>query len=77
MKDRGVPLRYVEGLNDARTKLAGFFSILLRLIDWFRGYSQLFDRNPLKNIQHCHDMLVLNPGVAAEHERQLAALGGF
>ena len=29
VKDRGVPLRYVEGLNDARTPLAGFFSILL------------------------------------------------
>jgi hypothetical protein len=27
---RGVPLRYVEGLNDARTLLAGCFSILLR-----------------------------------------------
>ena len=25
----GYPLGYVEGLNDARTKLAGFFSILL------------------------------------------------
>jgi hypothetical protein len=24
------PLGYVEGLNDARTKLAGFFSILLK-----------------------------------------------
>ena len=29
VKARGVPLGYVEGLNDARTKLAGFFSILL------------------------------------------------
>ena len=29
MKIRGVPLRYVEGLNDARTTLADFFSILL------------------------------------------------
>jgi hypothetical protein len=29
VKDRGVPLGYVEGLNDARTKLAEFFSILL------------------------------------------------
>ena len=26
---RGVPLRYVEDLNDARTPLAAFFSILL------------------------------------------------
>jgi hypothetical protein len=26
----GVPLRYVEGLNDARTPLAGFFNILLK-----------------------------------------------
>jgi len=25
---RGVPLGYVEGLSDARTPLAGFFSIL-------------------------------------------------
>ncbi len=30
MKARGVPLGYVEGLNDVRTLLAGFFSILLR-----------------------------------------------
>src|SRR5437868_11213554 len=30
VKVRGVPLRYVEGLNDARTLLAGCFSILLR-----------------------------------------------
>ena len=29
VKARGVPLRYVEGLNDARTMLADFFSILL------------------------------------------------
>ena len=29
MKVRGVPLGYVEGLNDARTKLAGFLGILL------------------------------------------------
>jgi len=29
VKARGVPLGYVEGLNDARTKLAGFFSNLL------------------------------------------------
>ena len=29
MKIRGVPLGYVEGLNDARTKLAGFLGILL------------------------------------------------
>jgi hypothetical protein len=28
VKARGVPLRYVEGLNDARTTLADFFSIL-------------------------------------------------
>jgi hypothetical protein len=26
MKARVVPSRYVEGLNDARTKLAGFFN---------------------------------------------------
>ncbi len=30
VKARGVPLRYVEGLNDARTPLAGFFNILLK-----------------------------------------------
>jgi hypothetical protein len=29
VKGRGNPLGYVEGLNDARTKLADFFSILL------------------------------------------------
>jgi hypothetical protein len=28
VKARGVPLGYVEGLNDSRTKLADFFSIL-------------------------------------------------
>ena len=30
MKTRGVPSGYVEDLNDARTPLADFFSILLR-----------------------------------------------
>ncbi len=29
MKGRGVPGGYVEGLNDARTKLAAFWGILL------------------------------------------------
>ena len=29
VKARGVPLGYVEGLNDARTLLEGFFSVLL------------------------------------------------
>jgi len=29
VKERGVPLGYVEGLNDARTTLADFFSIRL------------------------------------------------
>jgi hypothetical protein len=34
VKGRGVPLGYVEGLNDARTKLAGFFSTPLdRFLD--------------------------------------------
>jgi hypothetical protein len=27
-RSEGVPLRYVEGLSDARTTLAAFFSIL-------------------------------------------------
>ena len=31
VKTRGVPLRYVEDLNDARTKLEDFFSSLLVL----------------------------------------------
>ena len=29
---RGVPLRYVEPLSDARTKLADFFTILLQYL---------------------------------------------
>ena len=29
MKDQAYPLGYVEGLNDVRTLLAAFFSILL------------------------------------------------
>lgn len=28
---RGVPLRYVEGLNEARTQVAGVFSIMPQL----------------------------------------------
>jgi hypothetical protein len=31
VKIRGVPGGYVEGLNDARTKLEDFFSILIRV----------------------------------------------
>ena len=34
MKARGVPSWYVEGLNDARTTLEDFFSILL-IAWWF------------------------------------------
>ena len=30
---QAYPLGYVEGLNDARTMLAGFFSILLERLD--------------------------------------------
>jgi hypothetical protein len=39
VKARGVPSGYVEGLNDARTKLAGFFSILLEwaAMSWIDG----------------------------------------
>ena len=29
LRSEAYPQRYVEDLNDARTKLAGFFSILL------------------------------------------------
>ena len=31
MKGRGVPLRYIEDLNEARTPVADFFSLLLHL----------------------------------------------
>jgi hypothetical protein len=35
VKGRGVPFRYVEGLNDARTPLADFFNSLLNgLLDF-------------------------------------------
>ena len=34
VKARGVPSWYVEGLNDARTRLADFFSVLL-IAWWF------------------------------------------
>jgi hypothetical protein len=37
VKDRGVPLGYVEGLNDARTLLADFFSSLLAAILHVQG----------------------------------------
>jgi len=33
VKARGVPSGYVEGLNDARTKLADFFTLLLNPFD--------------------------------------------
>jgi len=39
VKGRGVPVGYVEGLNDARTTLAGFFSILLE-----RGHDEFDNR---------------------------------
>ena len=38
VKGRGVPSGYVEGLNDARTMLAGFFSI--RLVE-YHGFSAI------------------------------------
>jgi hypothetical protein len=34
VKARGVPFGYVEGLNDARTKLEGFFNILPEDYGW-------------------------------------------
>jgi len=33
VKPLGVPSWYVEGLNEVRTKLAGFFSILLGIFN--------------------------------------------
>jgi hypothetical protein len=42
VKGRGVPSGYVEGLNDARTPLADFFSIMLtqtKEISWQFRYS--------------------------------------
>jgi hypothetical protein len=40
VKARGVPLGYVEGLNEARTKLGRFFSVL-RLVSVAEGRSRL------------------------------------
>jgi hypothetical protein len=45
-KARGVPLGYVEGLNDARTKLADFFSILLCLKMFAQGQTLALIRGP-------------------------------
>ena len=42
----GYPLGYVEGLNDARTKLAGFFSILLNRILKDRFRPDRLSQNP-------------------------------
>ena len=51
-------LRYVEPLNDARTKLAGFFSILLRA---FLPGPQTSSRNhpihTLNSFQHLIEMV--------------------
>jgi hypothetical protein len=47
MKIRGVPLRHVEDLSDARTPLADFFSILLESI-------QRRDK-PARQQKKCHD----------------------
>jgi hypothetical protein len=57
-KPEAYPQGYVEDFDEPRTKLAGFFSILLG-VDWFRGNSQIFNRNPLENVEHRHDMFVL------------------
>jgi hypothetical protein len=46
VKNRSVPLRYVEDLNDARTLLGGFFNILLGL--WV-GY-----RSKASQLMHYH-----------------------
>ena len=37
VKSRGVPSGYVEVLNDVRTPLADFFSILIEISQWFIG----------------------------------------
>ena len=49
VKIRGVPGGYVEGLNDARTKLADFFSILLIEDD---GFSAIYQDPPLNMAAH-------------------------
>jgi hypothetical protein len=38
-------------------------------VDRFCGNRQIFDRNPLENVQHRDHMLVFHAGIAAEHER--------
>ena len=56
MKARGVPSGYVEGLNDARTPLAGVFSILLgeeRLCHEMRGKEHV-----LKSVSSKNDLLI-------------------
>ena len=41
-RPEAYPLGYVEGLNDARTLLAGFFSILLvSILRFYRGRRQI------------------------------------
>ena len=52
MKARGVPLRYVEGLNDARTKLAG---VLSGLLIKYHGFSAIHQDPPF-------DMAAYSPG---------------
>jgi hypothetical protein len=63
MKGRGVPFGYVEGLNEARTPLADFFSILLNafaqqgliLIQWHQVWKQ---HEQLRTIFRLNEALV-------------------
>ena len=55
VKGRGVPSGYVEGLNDARTLLADFFSILLetatpRLLLDFRGIQAISTGSAISSV---------------------------
>ena len=59
MKGRGVPSGYVEGLSDARTLLADFFSILLDgFLDFAATEAASADPNALcLTVDQCPDRL--------------------
>ena len=66
VKSRGVPLGYVEGLNDARTMLADFFSSLFvkrRSLHGKPGLSQ--------GLNGCQSVLVMTSVIAGRESPYL------
>jgi hypothetical protein len=77
VKARGVPLWYVEGLNDARTPLAGFFGILLTVFGEADKIQMVIvvGKNRFRLVPKAHEKVNVSGGVQHRAGIKLVALG--